>query len=61
MNITVDECITLLKVHHRYHDLTIDDAKYDIYIYEADWVNATCVELRHGGYMFNEPKTTNDE
>ena len=23
---TVNECITLLKVHHRYHDLTIDDA-----------------------------------
>jgi hypothetical protein len=24
-------------------------------------VNASCVELRHGDYMFNEPKTTTNE
>lgn len=58
---SVDRCITLLNSNHRYHDLTIDDANYISTFVEADWVNATCIELRHGAYMFNEPKTTNDE
>lgn len=58
---SVDRCITLLNSHHSYHDLTIDDANYISTFVEADWVNATCIELRHGSYMFNEPKTTNDE
>ena len=58
---SVNRCITLLSSNHRYHDLTIDDANYISTFVEADWVNATCIELRHGAYMFNEPKTTNDE
>jgi hypothetical protein len=57
----VDRCLTLLNRYNRYHDLTIDDANYISTFVEADWVNATNVELRHGNYMFNEPKTTTDE
>lgn len=57
----VNRCITLLSSKHRYHDLTIDDANYISTFVEADWLNATSIDLRHGGYMFNEPKTTNDE
>jgi len=57
----VDRCLKLLKSRHRYHDLTIDDANYISTFVEADWVNASCVELRHGDYMFNEPKTTINE
>jgi hypothetical protein len=58
---SVDRCITLLNSNHRYHDLTIDDANYISTFVEADWANATCIELRHGAYMFNEPKTTENE
>jgi hypothetical protein len=57
----VDRCLTLLQSKYRYHDLTIDDANYISTFAEADWVNASCVELRHGDYMFNEPKTTTNE
>jgi len=53
----VDRCVKLLKSRYRYHDLTIDDANYISTFVEADWVNASCVELRHGDYMFNEPNT----
>ena len=58
---TVNKCITLLKSTHRYHDLTIDDANMVSTFAEADWVNASCVEFRHGGYMFNEPTPTTNE
>jgi hypothetical protein len=57
----VNRCLTLLKKNYRYHDLTIDDANYISTFVEADWLNATCVELRHGGYMFNDPKTSPNE
>lgn len=54
----VDRCLVLLSEHSRYHDLTIEDANYISTFVEADWVNASRVELRHGGYMFNELEET---
>lgn len=54
----VDRCITILTTNDRYHDLTIDDANYLSTFTEAEWVNASRVELRHGGYMFNEIEET---
>ena len=53
----VERCLTMLTSKDRYHDLTIDEANYLSTFTEAEWVNASRVDLRHGGYMFNEPKT----
>ena len=52
----VDRCVKLLKSRYRYHDLTIDDANYISTFTEADWCGASSVDLRHGSYMFNDPK-----
>ena len=57
----VNRCVKILESNYRYHDLTIDDANYISTFAEADWVNASCVDLRHGSYMFNDLKTTDNE
>lgn len=58
---TVDQCIKLLQSNYRYGDLKVDDANMISSFTEADWLNASAVDHRHGTYIFNDPKTTNDE
>lgn len=58
---TVDSCIHILENTYRYGDLSIDDANTLSTFTGADWVNATTIELRHGSYMFNDPKPTTNE
>lgn len=57
----VDQCITLLESNYHYGDLSINDANKLSTFTGADWVNATSIELRHGSYMFNDPKPTTNE
>lgn len=57
---TVDLCIDLLKSNYRYGDLKVDDANMISTFSEANWLEATPVDLRHGSYIFNEPKKTTD-
>ena len=57
---TVDQCITLLENTYRYGDLKVDEVNMISTFSEANWLEASPVDHRHGSYMFNDPKKTTD-
>lgn len=55
---TVNQCIKLLETNYRFGDLRIDDVNMISTFTEANWIEASAVDHRHGSYLFNEPKKT---
>ena len=57
---TVDMCIEVLQSNYRYGDLKVDDVNMITTFAEANWIEASPVDHRHGSYLFNEAKKPTD-